>query len=345
MNRPLHYPEAIQALVAGRDLSDAAAEAVMRQLLEGSLEQAQVAALLTALAAKGESATELSAFARVLRTHMLTIAAPAGAIDPCGTGGSGLPTVNTSTLCAFVLAACGVPVAKHGNRASSGRCGSMDVLEAMGVHIELTPAAAERVLKDQGIVFMYARRHHPALGQVTPVRRALGFRTAFNFLGPICNPASVPYQVLGVSAADRAPLLAQALARLGTQRAMVVHGEDGLDELTLTGESTVWELVSGEVRTYTVAPEDVGVARVSFDAIAGGEPERNVALATALLRGEGDDARTAHTAWNAAAGLIVTGQCSDWPAAYARAYEVLRSGAAWACFERYRDATHTEATR
>ena len=339
------YRAAIGALVAGQDLDDGDAERVMRQLLEGSLEQAQIAALLTALAAKGESATELSAFARVLRTHMLPIEAPPNAIDPCGTGGSGLPTVNTSTLCAFVLAACGVPVAKHGNRASSGQCGSMDVLEAMGVHIELTPQAAERVLREHGIVFMYARRHHPALGQVTPVRRALGFRTAFNFLGPICNPASVPYQVLGVSAADRAPLLAQALARLGTRRAMVVHGEDGLDELTLTGESTVWELEDGAVRSYTVAPEQVGVARVTFEAIAGGGCARNVALATAVLRGEADAARTAHTALNAAAGLIVTGLYADWRSAYDRANEVLRSGAAWTCFERYRDATRAERDR
>jgi anthranilate phosphoribosyltransferase len=180
---------------------------------------------------------------------------------------------------------------------------------------------------------------------VTPVRRALGFRTAFNFLGPICNPASVPYQVLGVSAADRAPLLAQALARLGTRRAMVVHGEDGLDELTLTGESTVWELEDGVVRSYTVAPEQVGVARVPFEAIAGGGCALNVALATALLRGEADAARTAHTALNAAAGLIVTGQCVDWSSAYDRAHEVLRSGAAWTCFERYRDATCAERDR
>lgn len=333
------YQEAITRLVRQQDLPGELATRTMEALLEGALEQPQVAALLTALAAKGETATELAAFAGVLRRHMLTIDAPADALDPCGTGGSGLETVNTSTLSAFVLASCGVTVAKHGNRASSGKCGSMDVLERLGVEIELEPAQAEQVLAEEGIVFMYARRHHPALGQVTPVRRALGVRTTFNFLGPICNPAGVRRQVLGVSDPDRAPLLVQALEDLGSDRAMVVWGEDGLDELTLTTTSRIWELRDGDIRESTVRPEAFGLPRVDFEAIAGGDAETNVRLFEALLKGQGDDARTLHTALNAAAGLRVAGVAEDWSDAIEQAHQMLRSGAAWETFERYRAAS------
>ncbi|MFT6629986.1 MAG: anthranilate phosphoribosyltransferase [Flavobacteriales bacterium] len=333
------YLQHIGAIVDGRDIGREASSALMSDMLEGAIEQTQLAALLTAWAAKGETASELAGLAAIMRQHMITIDAPQDTVDTCGTGGSGFDTINTSTLCAFVLAAAGVPVAKHGNRASSGRCGSMDVLEAMGVAIEILPKQAQRLLAEQGVVFMYARRHHPSLGHVTPVRRILGFRTTFNFLGPICNPAMVRRQMLGVSDPDRAPLLLQSLAELGSERAMVVWGEDGLDELSLASHSRVWMLEDGEIDELRVCPEDVGLTRVSTDKIKGGDVHENLKIAETVLRGTATRPYRDHVAYNAGAGLLVAGVAESLSDGVEQAVAILDDGEAWDVFERYRDAT------
>lgn len=333
------YGDMIHELVRGRDLTRPQAARAMSEMLEGLWDPPRIAAFLTALAMKGETAAELSGLAEVMRRHMIPVDAPANTVDTCGTGGSGLETVNTSTLCAFVLAAVGVPVAKHGNRASSGKCGSMDVLEHLGVNIELSPEQAEAVLAETGLVFLYARRHHPALGQVTPVRRSLGFRTTFNFLGPICNPARVRRQMMGVSDPDIAPLLLHSLEALGSERAIVAWGEDGLDEITLTTATRLWTLDAGEIRDGSVAPEEFGFARAEFGEIAGGEVVENASHMEAILSGRASEARMAHTALNAGAGLWVAGVVDTMEDGVAKALRVLRSGEPYAVFERYRSAS------
>lgn len=333
------YRVAIARLLAGEPMTEHEAAALMGAIMEGELDPPQVAAVLTGLAVRGDTAAELSGFAEVMRQHALTIDAGVPVLDTCGTGGSGLPTINTSTLSAFVVATAGVKVAKHGNRASSGRCGSMDVLERLGVNIELTPATAQRILRQGPIVFMYARRHHPAVGQVTPVRGSLGFRTVFNFLGPICNPAGASMQVLGVSDANRAPILIESLRRLGSKRAMVVWGEDGLDEITLTGPTRVWELRDGAITETTVTPASVGLEAVPFEAIAGGDPDTNVAHFVSILGGTDSSPRTLHTALNAGAALYVADRATSIGEGMEIALEILASGSAMRTFEAYRAAT------
>lgn len=336
------YRASIAKLVTGESLSTEGAATLMNDLMEGLLEPAQVAAVLTALAAKGETADELAGFARVMRRHALPVRTDGPTLDTCGTGGSGLETINTSTLAAFVVAAAGVKVAKHGNRASSGKCGSMDVLERLGVNIELTPAQAETLLQQGPIVFMYARRHHPALGQVTPVRRALGFRTCFNFLGPICNPASTELQMMGVSDPVRAPILLESLRQLGTQRAMVVCGEDGLDEISLSAPTQAWELRDGEITTRTITPETAGLRTASFASVKGGDVEENMVYFQAILTGKGGP-RADLVALNAAGSLYVAGHAASLAEGVTQAKHILENGAAFACFETYRDATQRVA--
>lgn len=337
------YAQVMPAVLAGRDLDRSTAEAVMTSMLTGGESDVGIAAFLTALTLKGESADEIAGFATAMRQQMQAIEATGPVLDTCGTGGSGLPTLNTSTLAAFVAAAAGVTVAKHGNRASSGQCGSMDVLEALGVNIDLAPAQAQTLLDAGPIVFLNARRHHPALGPLGAVRRALGFRTVFNFLGPICNPARATHQLVGVSDGARAPALLASLGALGTQRALVVAGEDGLDELSLAGPTRVWTLADGEISEGTLRPEDVGLETTAFDAVAGGDVAENAAGFLAVLGGADTGPRHAHTALNAGAALFVAGAAASLAAGVERAGEILRSGAALGVFEAYRDASQAVA--
>ncbi len=330
--------KALRTLVAGEPLDRPAAEAVMEQLLTGQVPEAAAGALLAALAIRGVSAPVLAGFATVMRRHARAVSGGADAVDTCGTGGSGLPTLNTSTLAAFVLAAAGVRVAKHGNRASSGKCGSMDVLEHLGVDIDLDVPRATARLRE-GIVFLNARRHHPALGPLAPVRRALGVRTVFNLLGPICNPAGVRRQLLGVSDAAAAPLLADCLAALGTERALVVHGDGGLDELALSGPTRVWRVEGERVDADVVEPDALGLPPTPFPAVAGGEVAENAERFVAVLRGDDTGPRHLHTALNAGAALWVGGAAPTLTAGVASAREILRSGAAFGAFERYREAS------
>ncbi len=319
-------------------LDPAAAAAAFTAIFDGVVDHDELAAFLTALAYRGETVIEVAAAARALRARAHTIEAPANAIDVCGTGGDGRHTLNVSTAVAIVVAACGVPVAKHGNRAASSRSGAADVLEALGIRTDAPHATVERSIAMLGIGFLNAPRHHAAMAQVASVRRALGTRTIFNLLGPLANPASVSRQLVGVF--DRRWLrpFAEVLHALGSAAAMVVHGSDGLDELTVTGPSRVAELRGGGVREYSVMPADAGLDVHPAAALTGGDPAYNAAALTALLDGAPGAYRDI-VLLNAAAALIVASEAppGDWPGAAARAVTAIDSGAARALLARWKE--------
>ena len=278
--------EALDQLALGRDLPEELVAVIMNDLLEGSLTPVQVGGLLFGLRIKGESAEEIAAFAKALRTISRKIPAPDGAVDTCGTGGDGTGTFNISTTAAFVVAGAGVPVAKHGNRFASSRCGSADVLEQLGVHINQTPEESTQCLHEVGMAFLFAPLYHPAMGKVASFRRELGIRTIFNLLGPLLNPASAPYQLLGVSSPVLLVKMAEALKLLDNKRALVVVGDDGLDEVTLTGRTHAILVDQGVLKPFEFFPEDYGFKRCSLDALRGGSPEENARLTQGILQGE-----------------------------------------------------------
>ena len=281
--------EAIQKAVAGEDLSRVEAEAAMEAILTGSSSDAQIAAFLTALRMKGETVDELVGFATSMRRHAaLTFRPLAGAesavlVDTCGTGGDARGTFNISTAAAFVVAGAGVRVAKHGNRSISSRCGSADVLEHFGVRMDMSPERVAQAIEEVGIGFLFAPAVHTATRHVMPVRRELRMRTVFNLLGPLTNPAGATAQVVGVYHADLTELIARALGELGVKRAFVVHGADGLDEISISGETAVAELRDGVVRRYTVTPEDFGLHRAPLEAIQGGTAKQNAEIIHKIL--------------------------------------------------------------
>lgn len=262
------------------------AEALMGALVSGELSEGAAAGLLVALQARGVDGMELAALARALSARAVHVASIEGPLlDTCGTGGSGLDTANTSTVAALVLAGLGLRVAKHGNRASSGRCGSADLLEALGVPLVVAPDDVAATLERAGLVFLFAPAFHPAVRHVGPARRALGVPTVFNLLGPLCNPARPARQVLGVSRSEHGPLMAAALAELGRE-AVVVHGEDGLDEVTLCGATRTWTVTEGGVTEGRITPEDLGLPTRRPEELRGGDVATNVAVARAVLAGE-----------------------------------------------------------
>ena len=313
-------------LAQGAELTEDEAEQLFEAIVAGTAFPAQIGAALMALAARGETAGELTAAVRVMRRHMLPIASHPEAIDCCGTGGDGHSTLNISTAVAFVVAACGVPVAKHGNRAASSRSGAADVLGALGVGVA-SPALAEQMLKAHGLTFMFAPNHHPGTKAVGTIRRELGFRTVFNLAGPLSNPAGTTRQLVGVYDPHWLTPVAEALNRLGSVSAWVVHGSDGLDELTITGPSEVAVLADGAVTRRTVTPEDAGLPRASLSDIQGGDPAVNAAALTRLLDGEAGAYRNV-VLLNAAAALIVAGKAVDLPAGVALAAAAIDSGRA-----------------
>jgi anthranilate phosphoribosyltransferase len=324
----LPFSGALRRLLARQDLDRAETEALFGRLMDGAFDEAQKAALLVALAMKGESPEEIAGAAAAMRRRVVAIPHSRElAIDTCGTGGDGRGTFNISTAAALVAAAGGAVVAKHGNRSVSSRSGSADVLAALGVALEVEPEAAGRALDDIGIAFLFAPRLHPAMREVMPVRRALGVRTVFNLLGPLTNPAGAQAQVLGVFARDRVEVLAQVLLALGTRHALVVHGSDGLDEITTTGETFVAEVRDGRVTTWTLVPEDLGLRRVPLSALQGGTPEDNARRMEALLAGEVEGALADVVALNAAAALVVAGCAADLAGGLATARELLAGGA------------------
>ena len=279
------------------------AVAVMREVMEGEATPAQLGAYLTALALKGETPEEIAGFATVMRDKSLRVDPGGLAIDTCGTGGDRKGTFNISTAAAFVVAGAGLKVAKHGNRAASGDCGSADVLEALGVRIELPPEAVERCLREIGIGFMFAPAYHPAMRFAAPVRREIGIRTVFNVLGPMTNPAGVSCQLIGVGYPEVAEKMAEALRLFGTHHAIIVHSDDGMDELSLGSDTHGWEVLDGEARPYVVRPVELGLPSATPDDLRGGDPAANAATMRSILDGAGGPVRDA-VVLNSGAALV-----------------------------------------
>ncbi|MEP6714369.1 MAG: anthranilate phosphoribosyltransferase [Terriglobia bacterium] len=323
-------PDLLHAVVEGRSLNEEEAECAMRALLAGEAAPVLTAAFLTALRMKGETVEELTGFARAMRAVATPL--PIGddvrpVLDTCGTGGNGTATFNISTVCAFVVAGAGVRVAKHGNRSITSRCGSADVLEALGVRTQAGPEAVARAIRDVGIGFLFAPAFHSAVKHVQPVRLELKFRTAFNYLGPLTNPAGAEIQVSGTWSDEAAGKIAGAMARLGLRRGYVAHGSDGLGEVTITGPSTVFEVRDGQVSQTTVTPEDFGLRVQSGESLQGGDAERNRAIAEAIFAGERGGPRDIVLV-NSALALIVAGKASSYKDGAALAAESIDSGAA-----------------
>ncbi len=330
----MKLPAVLQRVVNREDLDAAEMTAVMNRIMAGEVPDAQLGALLVALRMKGETATEIAAAAAVMRRHAAFIDAGARTvIDTCGTGGDGTATFNISTTAAFIAAGAGACVAKHGNRAISSRCGSADVLAELGVHIEAEPEVMEQCLQEHGIAFLFAPTMHPAMRHVMGARKQLGLRTLFNMLGPLSNPAGATGQVLGVFAPEYTELFAQALREMGTQRALVVHGMDGMDELTVTGPSRVTELRAGQCRTYELDPQPLLGALFPPESLRGGDPGTNARLVRAVLEGHHGGGPEAVATLNAAAALVVADLAEDLAGGIALARETLRSGAALAKLE------------
>ena len=322
-------------LVDGARLSAAEARSAFEAIMDGRVAPARLAAFLVALRMRGETVSEIAEFARVMRERATRVRCDAPVIlDTCGTGGDGAGTFNISTLAAFVVAACGVVVAKHGNRSVSSRCGSADLLQGLGIRVEVPVATVERCLKEVGLGFLFAPALHGAMRHAAPVRRDLGVRTVFNLLGPLTNPAGARHHLVGVYDPARLASLAEVLRELGSERAMVVHGA-GLDEITLHAETQVAELRDGRVALRDLAPEDAGLGRARLEDLRGGDLERNVAIARAVLEGEGGPRRDV-VLLNAAAALWVAGKAGDLREGVSLAAGAIDSGGASRLVDRLR---------
>jgi anthranilate phosphoribosyltransferase len=295
-------------VMAGACLSEEEAGAAMAAIMDGEATPAQIGALLGVLAVRGETEDEVVGFARTMRSRATPVISR-GAIDTCGTGGDGAGTFNISTLASLVVGACGVPVAKHGNRSASGRCGSADVLEALGLRIDAAPATVQRCLDEAGWAFLFAPAFHASTRHAAVPRKELGVRTVFNLLGPLTNPARPEAQLVGVPRPELTVFLARCLARLGARRAWVVHGS-GLDELSMAGSSEVVEVDDGRIRTFRVEPEAAGLRPCAVEELAGGEPPRSAAIAQQVLAGQPGPYRDA-VLLNSSAGLVVSGRARD----------------------------------
>jgi anthranilate phosphoribosyltransferase len=314
-------------VATGASLTREEARAAFDDLLSGEVTPAQGGAFLMALRVRGEALEEIAGAVAAMRGRMTRVSAPAGAMDIVGTGGDHSGSYNISTLAAIVVAGCGVPVAKHGNRAASSRSGAADVLTALGVKIGLDPPALERCLKEAGLCFMFAQAHHASMRHVAPVRVELGTRTLFNLLGPLSNPAGVSRQLLGVFSGVWLEPLTQALKELGSERVWTVHGSDGLDEITTTGPTDVVALENGGIRRFIIRPEDVGIPLARQEDLKGADPEHNAAQLRAVLDGQ----KTAYrdvAVLNAGASLVVAGAARDLGDGVARAAASVDSGAA-----------------
>lgn len=326
------FKSLISQVVTARDLTEAEAMEAMDIIMAGEATPAQIAAFLTALRLKGETVDEITGFARAMRRRAAVLSTRHTVfVDTCGTGGDGRHTFNISTTAAFVIAGAGVPVAKHGNRSVSSRCGSADVLEALGFKVELPPAAAARCLDEVGLTFLFAPVFHGSMKHAAGPRREIGIRTVFNLLGPLTNPANAPYQLVGVYESSLTEKMAAVLGRLGCRRAYVVHG-DGLDEVTTTGPTQITSLEGGSINTYIFYPEDVGIARARLEDLVGGTADDNAAIALAVLKGEKGPARDV-VLLNAAFGILAAGGETSLPGALAAAARSIDSGAALAKLE------------
>jgi anthranilate phosphoribosyltransferase len=306
----LEPDEVLRRVVAGDELSAAQMEAFIGDLMDGRVSPAMQAGVLAALATRGESVDEIAGAAAAMRRRALTVSHHrVGVVDTCGTGGDGHGTFNVSTAAALVAAGAGVPVAKHGNRSVSSRSGSADVLAALGIDVNMGPERAGAALDDIGLAFLFAPRLHPAMKAVMAVRRSLGIRTLFTVLGPLTNPASARRQVIGVFSPELVEVIARVLAELGSEHVLVVHGADGMDEISTTGPTSVAELKDGEVHRFTLEPESVGVPRTRLEALRGGEPQHNAELMVRLLEGESGPLKDI-VALNAGAAIYVGGRAA-----------------------------------
>jgi anthranilate phosphoribosyltransferase len=314
--------EAIAKVVERIDLQEDEMTVVMKKMMEGVATPSQMSAFLVGLRMKGESISEITGAAKVMREKATKIKANYNiVVDLCGTGGDQQGTFNVSTVASFIVAGVGVPVAKHGNRSVSSQVGSADVLEELGVNIDISPKGAEQCLNEVGITFLFAPIYHPAMKNVSQPRRDIGIRTIFNVLGPITNPAEVKHQVMGVYSEVLVEPMAKVLRNLGYVRAMVVHGSDSLDEITVTGKTQVAELKDGMVKTYQLDPLDLGFKRRRLDEIRGGNARENAQILLSILNGEEREAKREIAVLNAAAGILVSGAASDMKEAITRAEE------------------------
>ena len=331
--------QAIEAIInEGRDLTQAEAAGAMSEIFSGEATPTQVGALLIALRMKGETVEEIAGMARAMREYALRVDVEGPLVDTCGTGGDGSGSFNVSTAAAFVESRAGVRVAKHGNRGMASACGSADVLEALGAKIDLTPHQVEESIRETGFGFMFAQAFHPAMKYVAPVRRELGVRTVFNFLGPLTNPAGATSQLLGVARPEVAQKVIAALKLLGSRHVLVVHGDGGVDELSISGPSSVYELIDGKTSEYEISPEDAGLKAASLQDIKGGTPEENAARLRAVLDGEKGPLRDV-VVLNAAAALVAAGAAADIAAGARTAEESIDSGEARRRLQRFVELT------
>jgi anthranilate phosphoribosyltransferase len=326
--------DAIGTLVAGKDLTYEEAYFVMGEIMGGEATPAQISAFLTALRLKGETADEIAGLASVMRSKATPVRIKGPAIDIVGTGGDGVGTFNVSTAAAFVVAGAGLKVAKHGNRAMSSQCGSADILEALGVKIDLSADSVAECIENTGIGFMFAQVFHPAMKHAAPVRKEIGIRTVFNILGPLTNPAHVEYILLGVPSEEVGKKIAAVLQRLGIKHGLVVYGKDGLDEISISGKSVIWDVTKEKLSSpYEVSPKDFGFTKSDISEIKGGTPQENAAALTRILEGEKSALRNM-VVMNAAAGLIAGNVTTDLKKAVKLAEESIDSGKAKEKLER-----------
>lgn len=337
MSTPIDIQDVLRTVVDGNELTQAQAEAAMDLIMNGEATEAQIGALAIGLRMKGETTAEIAGFARAMRDHAVKVNIDTDRsplLDTCGTGGDHSNTFNISTTATFVIAAAGVRIAKHGNRAASSRCGSADVLEALGVRVELTPQEVESCVEHVGVGFMYAPAYHPAMRFVGPARKQMGVRTIFNMLGPLTNPAGARHQLIGVGIPQIAGQLAEVLQVLGSQHAVLVHGEEGLDEVGIVGTTRVTDFraSTGEITTYDVSPDDFGLQRARLSDIVGGDADENKTITLSILSGDSGARRTV-TLMNAGAGLYAADAATSFEEGVALAAEMIDSGKALAKLE------------
>lgn len=324
-----------------QDLALEEAQQLMLAIMQGQIIEEEIERFLVSFTAKGETIEEMTGLVNAMRTKSLYIEGAENAVDNCGTGGSGLPRINTSTIAAFVIAAAGAKVAKHGNRASSGRCGSFDVLEAAGVKIDLQTEQVKQCLDKTNLAFLFAPIFHPAMKYVVPIRKKLGKPTVFNFLGPLTNPAQVKRQVLGISNAKVAPKMIEVLKNLGSEHVLLVNGDYNLDEISVTGPSHIWELKNGEISEYDIHPKDFGIQTCKLAYVKGGDSEYNRRVLMSVLENKDREFRTELVLLNAGAALYVAAKADSIHHGYELAKQALESKKALKKFEEYKELSNT----
>ena len=332
--------EAIVKLSKKEDLTYEEAEAVMNEIMGGEATPVQMSAYLTALSLKGETIDEITASAAGMRAHCITLLHDMDVLEIVGTGGDGSNSFNISTTSAMVIAAGGVPVAKHGNRAASSKCGAADVLEALGVKITISPERSAEILKKINICFLFAQNYHIAMKYVAPIRKELGIRTVFNILGPLSNPAGANMELMGVFDEALVEPLAQVMAKLGVRRGMVVYGQDKLDEISMCAPTSVCEIKDGWFQSYEIVPEQFGYTRCSKEELQGGTPEENAAITRAILSGEEKGAKRQAVCLNAGASLYITGKAATIEEGVRMAEQLIDSGAAMKKLEEFVQETN-----